>query len=55
MDASKADGQFKKTASNAKLLKHLPDFQFTPFEEALQESMKWFLENYEKARTGGRH
>lgn len=31
-DSSKADGQFKKTASNAKLLKYLPDFKFTPFE-----------------------
>ncbi|KAF1781099.1 NAD(P)-binding domain [Phytophthora cactorum] len=28
-DTSKADGQFKKTASNAKLRRLLPDFQFT--------------------------
>lgn len=28
-DTSKADGQFKKTASNAKLSKYLPDFKFT--------------------------
>ncbi|KAL7004502.1 hypothetical protein EMMF5_005983 [Cystobasidiomycetes sp. EMM_F5] len=56
MDASKADGQFKKTASNAKLLKYLPDFKFTPFEEALNESVEWFLQNYDtKARIGGRH
>jgi GDP-L-fucose synthase len=33
LDPSKADGQFKKTASNAKLLNYLPDFKFTPFEE----------------------
>lgn len=31
-DTSKADGQFKKTASNAKLRKRLPDFKFTPFK-----------------------
>lgn len=32
-DTSKADGQYKKTASNAKLRKYLPDFKFTPFNE----------------------
>uniref|UniRef100_A0A670ZVV2 GDP-L-fucose synthase n=1 Tax=Pseudonaja textilis TaxID=8673 RepID=A0A670ZVV2_PSETE len=32
-DESKSDGQFKKTASNAKLRKYLPDFQFTPFDQ----------------------
>ncbi len=32
-DASKADGQIKKTASNAKLRKYLPDFKFTPFKQ----------------------
>ena len=33
MDPSKADGQYRKTASNAKLMKQIPDFEFTPFEE----------------------
>lgn len=32
-DTSKADGQFKKTASNAKLRGLLPDFRFTPLSE----------------------
>jgi hypothetical protein len=32
-DATKADGQYKKTASNAKLRKLHPAFKFTPFEE----------------------
>ena len=32
-DTTKADGQFKKTASNAKLMKYLPDFKFTPFKQ----------------------
>ena len=49
-DTSKADGQFKKTANNHKLRKYLPDFKFTPFEEAMDITVKWFLENYE---TGG--
>ncbi|MBW0485511.1 hypothetical protein O181_025226 [Austropuccinia psidii MF-1] len=50
-DSSKADGQHKKTASNAKLMSLLPDFKFTPFEIALEESTKWFIENYGTART----
>ena len=32
-DTSKSDGQFKKTASNAKLRKYLPDFKFTPIKQ----------------------
>lgn len=28
-DVSKSDGQYKKTASNAKLRRYLPEFQFT--------------------------
>ncbi|GAA5824656.1 hypothetical protein JCM11251_005290 [Rhodosporidiobolus azoricus] len=51
-DSSKADGQYKKTASNEKLMKYLPDFKFTPFDVALQESVDWFVQNYDSARTG---
>jgi len=51
-DSTKADGQYKKTASNEKLMKYLPDFQFTPFEDALSESVDWFVQNYDKARIG---
>lgn len=46
----KADGQFKKTASNAKLRRYLPDFKFTPFDQAIQESVDWFNANYDSAR-----
>merc|ERR1712117_95111 len=46
----KADGQFKKTASNAKLRKYLPDFQFVPTKQAIQETVQWFQQNYEAAR-----
>ncbi|CAB3402960.1 unnamed protein product [Caenorhabditis bovis] len=49
-DTSKADGQYKKTASNGKLRKLFPDFKFTPFEEAIKESVDWFVANYETAR-----
>jgi len=51
-DATKPDGQYKKTASNSKLKRLLPDFKFTPFETALEESVKWFVQNYDSARTG---
>lgn len=49
-DTSKADGQFKKTASNDKFLSLYPDFQFTPFKDAIGDTVKWFKENYETAR-----
>uniref|UniRef100_H2YSC4 GDP-L-fucose synthase n=1 Tax=Ciona savignyi TaxID=51511 RepID=H2YSC4_CIOSA len=49
-DTEKSDGQYKKTADNAKLRKYLPDFKFTPFPIALKETCDWFVENYETAR-----
>jgi len=36
-DTTKADGQYKKTANNAKLRRYLPDFRFTPIEEGRGE------------------
>lgn len=50
-DTSKADGQFKKTASNAKLRNLLPDFQFTDFKEAIEASVSWYVSNYDVARN----
>lgn len=49
-DTTKADGQFKKTASNKKLRGLRPDYQFTTMEEGVQKAVDWFLENYETAR-----
>merc|ERR1711862_445705 len=49
-DATKADGQYKKTASNKKLREHLPDYKFTPIREGIQKSVDWFVTNYETAR-----
>jgi len=28
----------------------LPDFKFTPFEQAIKETVEWFKQNYEVAR-----
>lgn len=50
-DTTKADGQYKKTASNAKLRKYLPDFEFTPFPLAIRESVLWYKENCKNARN----
>jgi len=50
LDTTKSDGQFKKTASNKKLKELYPEFRFTPFKEALKESVDWFVENYDIAR-----
>ncbi|NWZ36541.1 FCL synthase, partial [Brachypodius atriceps] len=49
-DTTKSDGQFKKTASNAKLRRYLPEFQFTPFRKAVKETCAWFNANYANAR-----
>eukprot|EP00823_Brevimastigomonas_motovehiculus_P009282 TRINITY_DN8950_c0_g1_i1.p1 TRINITY_DN8950_c0_g1~~TRINITY_DN8950_c0_g1_i1.p1 ORF type:complete len:347 (-),score=94.50 TRINITY_DN8950_c0_g1_i1:166-1155(-) len=49
-DTSKEDGQYKKTASNAKLRKYLPKFQFTSIEKGVKESVDWFVKNYSTAR-----
>lgn len=49
-DTKAADGQYKKTASNAKLRTYLPDFKFTPFKDGVKKSVDWFVANYETAR-----
>jgi len=46
----KADGQFKKTASNLKLRKYLPEFEFVPIKQAIHETVEWFEKNYDTAR-----
>lgn len=49
-DTTQADGQHKKTASNAKLRSYLPDFEFTSFEKGIQETVNWFCQYYEIVR-----
>lgn len=50
-DTTKADGQYKKTASNKKLRGLLPNYKFVEFDQAIKESVKWFMEHYAEART----
>lgn len=54
-DKTKSDGQFKKTASNARLLAELaaaPDFEFKfkPMQQGIKEVCEWFVANYDSAR-----
>ena len=43
-DTSFADGQFKKTVSNAKLIEFLgEDFTFTPIEQGIKKTFDWFI------------
>lgn len=49
-DTTRSDGQYKKTASNDKLRQYLPDFKFTPFDEAIQQTVDWFKATYPNVR-----
>ena len=51
-----ADGQYKKTVDNSYLLKMLDkngngkEFKFTSIDEGLNETIEWFIKNYETCR-----
>lgn len=49
-DTSKPEGQFRKPSDNTPLKELLPDFEFTPIEQGIKKTVKWFLDNYETAR-----
>ncbi len=51
LDTSRADGQLRKTASNAKLRTYLPNFQFTSIYQGIAETVTWLKANYKEART----
>jgi GDP-L-fucose synthase len=46
----KPDGQYRKPASNKRLLSIMPDFEFTPIEVGIKETVDWFNKNYGEAR-----
>lgn len=49
-DTSFSDGQYKKTASNKKLMKLIKNFEFTSIEKGLEKSVLWFKKNYNICR-----
>ena len=38
-DKDKPEGQFRKPSDNSKLKSYLPDFEFTPFEQGIKETV----------------
>ena len=49
-DESQSDGQYKKTASNSKLMNLIGNFEFTKIEEGLDKTIEWFIKNYNSLR-----
>lgn len=49
-DKTYSDGQYKKTVDNSKLLDLFENFEFTDIKKGLNESVKWFIENYDNCR-----
>ena len=49
-DPNFPNGQLRKPSSNKKLKEFLPDIVFTDFRQGLEESIEWFIDNYEIAR-----
>lgn len=49
-DNTKPDGQYKKTASNVKLMNLMGNFNFTEIEEGITKSVEWFKKNYDMCR-----
>jgi GDP-L-fucose synthase len=49
-DSTKADGQYQKTCSNARLRKMRPDFSFMPMRAAITQTVEWFTRNFETCR-----
>lgn len=49
-DSSKPAGQLRKPSDNSTLLKLLPNFDFTPIEVGISNTVDWFQQNYPKVR-----
>jgi GDP-L-fucose synthase len=49
-DRDKPEGQFRKPSDNSVIRSIASDFKFTPIEEGIHESVKWFKENYPNLR-----
>lgn len=44
------EGQFRKPSDNSKIKNLLPGFQFTTIQKGLQETIEWFITNYDISR-----
>mmetsp|Transcript_560 Transcript_560/g.903 ORF Transcript_560/g.903 Transcript_560/m.903 type:complete len:201 (+) Transcript_560:370-972(+) len=51
LDPSRADGIFRKTASNLELRRLLgEEFRFTSFADGISKTVEWFRDNFEDCR-----
>lgn len=49
-DTTKPEGQYRRPSDNSKIKSYIPNFEFTPFDVAIKETVEWFINNYENAR-----
>lgn len=49
-DTSKPEGQYRKPSDNSKLMSYLPNFNFTPIELGLKETIEWFELNFKNIK-----
>lgn len=49
-DTSYSDGQYRKTSNNDELNIYLPNFKFTSIDDGLQNTINYFIENYDNVR-----
>ena len=49
-DTTKPDGQFRKPSDNTHLKSIIGNYQFTPIKEGLEETINYFLTNYNTIR-----
>lgn len=49
-DSSYADGQYKKTADNSKLIKLIGNFDFTNIDDGIKKTVNWFVSNFNNCR-----
>jgi GDP-L-fucose synthase len=49
-DTTQPEGQYRRPSDNTKILEYMPGFIFTPFYDAMKESVEWFINNYETVR-----
>jgi len=40
------DGQFKKTASNARLRQLVPNYSFSSLQEGINKTVQWFKQHH---------
>ena len=45
------DGQYKKTATNTKLLQHHQSYTFTSIDIGIKNTIQWFINNFDYCRT----